>query len=295
MLRMLTPVVVAVLLFFVGIQAHAGAMLMPQQGFRHVDLIDAVVRGGGIDDSDIVLIKGKPRLKPAFQRAAKPAPKAVKPVATLRKPIGVSGATRGRPLAEHRIFQPPAKANGQLSIAPVPHTMRAPMRELTATTIKSVRASLRTSNSGVQFDKSLRRHISLGSGEKALQTVELKKRVGIKSSFSGEVRAYELTRPMIVQRTWGGEAKESGNWFSRKQYKNGENAQRFLALPADNTATKKSTFILPKGSIIIIGKAADMSRESGFRGNATGGGEQIYLTNSGKFAPKSLNFGNIIR
>jgi hypothetical protein len=87
-----------------------------------------------------------------------------------------------------------------------------------------------------------------------------------------------LEEDLIVYRRWGGKSAETGSpWFSTLNYNRPGNSQRYLSLPEGNTAEKTTVFRIPKGAIVLRGKAASMAGLPGFSANAVGGGEQIYL------------------
>ena len=100
----------------------------------------------------------------------------------------------------------------------------------------------------------------------------------VQESFDGEPVLLELTEDLIVYRHWGDDATEIGSpWFSPRAYSRPGNAQRYLALPSTNSATKVSQFRIKKGTKVLVGKVGSKAGEEGFCRNAYGGGIQVYL------------------
>jgi hypothetical protein len=84
----------------------------------------------------------------------------------------------------------------------------------------------------------------------------------------------------LVYRHWGGKATEVGSpWFSLKPYTKPGNAQRYLALPAGNTAEHMTSFRIPAGTTILVGKVATQAGNPGFKISSLGGGYQVYIPN----------------
>ncbi|MFN7987714.1 MAG: hypothetical protein U0529_09595 [Thermoanaerobaculia bacterium] len=97
-------------------------------------------------------------------------------------------------------------------------------------------------------------------------------------AFSGVIEAIELEEDLTVYRHWGGKsAKTPAPWLSPKKYPSAAAARRGLALPDGNTADNVDSFVIPKGTIILLGRAASQVGQDGFGSYATGGDEQIYL------------------
>ncbi len=80
-------------------------------------------------------------------------------------------------------------------------------------------------------------------------------------SFDGIPKVKTLKADTTVYRTWGGKSAELGSWVSPNNY--GANARGVLSLPASNTMTNTSTFIIPKGTTVLTGKAAPMFGQIG--------------------------------
>ena len=63
-----------------------------------------------------------------------------------------------------------------------------------------------------------------------------------------------LTEDTTVYRVWGGTTPEYGHWVSPNNY--GEDARGLLSLPPGNTMTNTSSFVIPKGTIVLAGIAS---------------------------------------
>lgn len=81
------------------------------------------------------------------------------------------------------------------------------------------------------------------------------------SSYKGTPRVQTLKADTTVYRTWGGTTQELGHWVSPNNY--GSNARNLLSLPAGNTTANMSFFLLPKGTNVLVGKAAPLFGQSG--------------------------------
>lgn len=90
-------------------------------------------------------------------------------------------------------------------------------------------------------------------------------------SFKGMPKVRTLHNPTTVYRYWGGNATELGRWVTPNMYANPINS---LALPAGNTATNISAFILQQGTSALYGTVAGV-------GSLAGGGIQYYIANPG--------------
>ncbi|MBE6536815.1 MAG: DUF4237 domain-containing protein, partial [Ruminococcaceae bacterium] len=83
----------------------------------------------------------------------------------------------------------------------------------------------------------------------------------ILSCFKGTPKVQTLKADTTVYRSWGGTTQELGHWISPNNY--GSNARNLLSLPTGNTMTNTSTFLLPKGTTVLAGKAAPLFGQSG--------------------------------
>jgi hypothetical protein len=81
-------------------------------------------------------------------------------------------------------------------------------------------------------------------------------------------RTVTLTDDLVVFRNFGGEADTRGRWLVSAMP---ANPRKDLALPPGNTAEDVSTWIIPKGTEIIVGPAAPLN-------GLPGGAEQIYVS-----------------
>ncbi len=81
------------------------------------------------------------------------------------------------------------------------------------------------------------------------------------SAFKGNPKLRVLKDNTTVFRTWGGASPKYGHWISPKNY--GSAARNLLSLPAGNTATNTSTFLISKGTVVLKGKAAALFGQMG--------------------------------
>ena len=81
------------------------------------------------------------------------------------------------------------------------------------------------------------------------------------SSYKGTPKVQTLKTDTTVYRTWGGTTQELGHWVSPNNY--GSSARNLLSLPIGNTMTNTSSFLLPKGTTVLAGKAAPLFGQSG--------------------------------
>ena len=81
------------------------------------------------------------------------------------------------------------------------------------------------------------------------------------SSYKGPPKVQTLKTDTTVYRTWGGTTQELGHWGSPNNY--GSSARNLLSLPTGNTMTNTSSFLLPKGTTVMAGKAAPLFGQSG--------------------------------
>ena len=81
------------------------------------------------------------------------------------------------------------------------------------------------------------------------------------SSYKGAPKVQTLKTNTTVYRTWGGTTQELGHWVSPNNY--GSSARNLLSLPTGNTMTNTSSFLLPKGTTVLAGKAAPLFGQSG--------------------------------
>ncbi len=130
-----------------------------------------------------------------------------------------------------------------------------------------------TVQEGLQFASSAK--MTTGSW---LDAVPAKYKADVEPTFQGAPEAWELTEDVTVYRYWGRGSGETGSpWYSFDSSMSPVEAQSSLALPISNTATEVSTFVIPKGTTIVIGKAASQVATPKFGPYAIGGGIQIYL------------------
>lgn len=226
---------------------------------------------------------------PIAQQPKPPPPRAkAKSSSKQKKPAArssVSGQKKKATQVRPKVSSPPQKASKR----PANPATKKP---LSAKQIEAVRSTLRSAGTTIKLDKHLRGHKVVARGADALKKADVphEYRVKVRKSFEGEIIALELTRPMIVHRRHGGEAKPISFYTSRTNYKKPGNAQRYSALPLKNTAKEQNLLLIPKGSIILIGKAANQTRNTeDFGKNAVGGGEQIYFSDKSKFIPLKFN------
>ena len=83
----------------------------------------------------------------------------------------------------------------------------------------------------------------------------------VMSCFKGTPKVKTLKTDTTVYRTWGGTTQELGHWVSPNNY--GSSARNLLSLPAGNTMAHTSSFLLPKGTTVLAGKAAPLFGQSG--------------------------------
>ena len=81
------------------------------------------------------------------------------------------------------------------------------------------------------------------------------------SAFKGNPKLKTLKWDTTVYRTWGGSSPEYGHWITPKNY--GSAARSMLSLPAGNSASNTSTFLITKGSSVLKGKAAALFGQAG--------------------------------
>lgn len=226
---------------------------------------------------------------PIAQQPKPPPPRAkAKSSSKQKKPAArssVSGQKKKATQVRPKVSSPTKKASKR----PANPATKKP---LTAKQIEAVRKTLRSAGTAIKLDKHLRGHKVVARGADALKKADVphKNRAEVRKAFDGEIIAIELTRPMIVHRRHGGEADPISFYTSRTNYKKPGNAQRFSALPLKNTAKEQNLLLIPKGSIILVGKAANQTKDTkNFGKNAVGGGEQIYFSDRSKFIPLKFN------
>ncbi len=214
--------------------------------------------------------------------------------APARKPTAARVAQPRQRLAQIRkalALRKPASAKPKTSAKPAAAPKTKP---LTRARLAAVSNSLKSAGNQVRYDNKLTGHRTIAGGVKAYDHVPKQYRQQVKNSFQGEVRAIRLTRPMVVQRRYGGGANESGSpYYTRQSYASRAIAKVRLALPRANKANLKTTHILPKGSIILVGRAAPQQAGKTFGVNAKGGDQQIYVVNPK--AAKSLKITGGLR
>ena len=81
------------------------------------------------------------------------------------------------------------------------------------------------------------------------------------ASYNGTPKVQTLKADTTVYRTWGGTTQKLGHWVSPNNY--GESARSLLSLPTGNTMVNTSTFIIPRGTTVLAGKAAPLFGQSG--------------------------------
>ncbi len=103
------------------------------------------------------------------------------------------------------------------------------------------------------------------------QGLEAEEAVNQLKNFKGIVRIKEVKYDTVVNRTWGGNAKEIGRWVTPKNY---NNPVKKLAIRSEwNTAENTSKMILEGNRTVIVGRAA--SQGIGY----PGGGIQWFVAN----------------
>ena len=90
----------------------------------------------------------------------------------------------------------------------------------------------------------------------------------VMSAFEGVPRVIKLRASYTVGRTWGGSSLKKGDWYSPVNY--GSATRSKLALPPENTMANLSIIRLPKGTVVLHGRAAKLY-------NQPGGGIQWWL------------------
>jgi RHS repeat-associated protein len=82
----------------------------------------------------------------------------------------------------------------------------------------------------------------------------------IANTFAGRIRSVVLQSDVTAFRYWGGQSQQVGRWLTTRQtvgqIASPADAVRLLNLPAANTAENLSTFTIPKGTEIFIGRVA---------------------------------------
>jgi hypothetical protein len=119
-----------------------------------------------------------------------------------------------------------------------------------------------------------------------------KKYINAAETFTGEVELIELTEDLIVFRHTSDVVEEvTSPYYAAKAYAYSENARKFLALPDTNSAKQLSAYLVPEGTIIVVGKVADQSMDLDFfHRKAIGGGVQVYVP---KFSETVELLGNV--
>ena len=84
---------------------------------------------------------------------------------------------------------------------------------------------------------------------------------GVIPSFDGMPTVQTLKADTTVYRTWGGATHKLGHWVSPYDY--GIEARSLLSLPPGNTMEYTSTFIIPRGTQVLVGKAAPLFGQPG--------------------------------
>ena len=81
------------------------------------------------------------------------------------------------------------------------------------------------------------------------------------STYKGTPKVKTLKADTTVYRTWGGTTQELGHWVSPNNY--GSSARNLLSLPTSNTMTNTSSFLIRKGTTVLVGKAAPLFGQHG--------------------------------
>ncbi|MCA9952839.1 MAG: hypothetical protein KDE48_24485, partial [Anaerolineales bacterium] len=103
----------------------------------------------------------------------------------------------------------------------------------------------------------------------------------VRDAFDGEPQVIKLKEDTIVYRHYDGRtgSAQTSYWYSPKTYVNPGNAQRYLALPENNSANTVSRYVIPKGTNVLYGRVSSQVGNEGFLPNTTGGGMQYYVPN----------------
>lgn len=116
-----------------------------------------------------------------------------------------------------------------------------------------------------------------------MEYVDRSFRDSVRDAFRGAPIAIRLSEDQIFFRRSGGAVgPERARWLTPTRYQTARGARRYLALPNENTARDEAIFTIPKGAIILWGKAASQADVPEFGRYATGGGEQVYLPDVGR-------------
>jgi hypothetical protein len=105
---------------------------------------------------------------------------------------------------------------------------------------------------------------------------------GIVNPRTGEIVSTVLEEDTSVYRVWGGEAKQSGQWFTPRLPTDQESARQGLSLPPGNSAEYVTEVTIPSGTRIQTSTANQAFEQSG-------GWTQIELLNDIR-----LTFGKTI-
>lgn len=249
---------------------------------------DRVAAGPVVQAAKPRFVAARDRLRTVFAAAARPT------LGQTFRTAAAAGSVPGTQAAARLALRgkktdgtgrPPSGSSLPKRLTPVFNTTTA--GNLT-TRAKAVGESLRAAQAGLRLDSRVRGHPVLGRGAQAFDLVDPRFRQQVRESFQGPVVAYRLSRPMVAYRIYGGDTARQGHYFSRFSYKDVLRAARKLALPSANNLSRKSAYILPVGTVILVGKAASKAGTPSFPGTATGGGEQVVVTDRDR--PFALDF-----
>jgi len=108
--------------------------------------------------------------------------------------------------------------------------------------------------------------------------VSIKKVEQVFDAFDGVPKLETLKEDVLVYRRFSDPMYKRGQWVSQTRYSSPEDAIRFSALPSTNKASEEAAFTLSKGATVIVGKAKSMAGKPGFGRTASGGGDQIFVS-----------------
>jgi RHS repeat-associated protein len=120
-----------------------------------------------------------------------------------------------------------------------------------------------------------------GGGGNWRDLVPEERRKAVQEAFKGEPQAVTVQEDTIVYR-YHNPGQPATEWYSPTQYNTPAEAQQHLALPASNTATEMSQYILPRGTRVLYGEVQSKVGDAYFHPHATGGGMQYYVPDFSK-------------
>ncbi len=97
------------------------------------------------------------------------------------------------------------------------------------------------------------------------------------SGFDGEPVAITLNESVSVYRYWSNIDGDRGRWVTLDPNLSPEDARSLLALPDENYASNVTQFVIPEGTTILVGKAAEQTTADWAGAYAIGGGFQIFI------------------